>query len=171
MTGGSGGGTPVSGGGIYTYTFSPSTSDVDRLRLMLGDTDVSNGGANCIFADQELTYFNTEGNGNWHLAAHHACVAAASKYSQMADKTLGPMSIKYGQIAESFRKQAKEEFDNATNSANVSPQPYSFTTSAAPRDRSLEDGTTLAVPAKFYRDEYENYADQSADNNREHWSF
>jgi hypothetical protein len=155
----------------YTYGYDPTNSDVDRLRLMLGDTDVSSSGANAMFADEELDYFNAEGNGNWHLAAHHACVAAASKYSQMADKTLGPMSIKYGQIADSFRKQAVEEFGNATNSANVSPQPYSFTTSAAPRDRSLENGTTLAVPAKFYRDMQENYGDEGSDGDREHWSF
>jgi hypothetical protein len=155
----------------YSYGYDPSNNDVDRLRLMLGDTDVSSTGANAMFADEELTYFNAEGNGNWHLAAHHACVAAASKYSQMADKTLGPMSIKYGQIADSFRKQAVEEFGNATNSANVSPQPYSFTTQSAPRDRSLEDGTTLAVPAQFYRDMEENYGDIGSDGDREHWSF
>ena len=156
----------------YTYTYAPSTVDVDRLRLLLGDTgNGSPSSTTCIFADEELEYFNDEGNGNWHLAAHHACVAAASKYSRMADKTLGPMSIKYGQMSESFRKQAQEEFGNATNSANVAPQPYSFTTSASPRDRSLEDGETLAVPAEFYRDMQENYGDTSSDDQREHWSF
>jgi hypothetical protein len=153
----------------YTYTYSPKTDDIDRLRLMLGDTgDGSPSAATCIFADEELDYFNDEGNGNWHLAAHHACVAAASKYARMADKTLGPMSIQYSQIAESYRKQAEEEFGNATNTANVSPEPYSFTQESG--ERNMEDELdNHKVPAKFYRDEYENHADSSSDDMRTHW--
>jgi hypothetical protein len=135
------------------------------MRLMLGDTDVSSSGANAIFCDEELAYFYTEGHGNSHLAAHHACVAAANKYSKLADRTLGPMSISYSQIAASFRAQAAEEFDNATNSANVSPEPYSFTSETGTRDTSLEDDTTLQVPAKFYRDQYE---DESSYGDRDH---
>jgi hypothetical protein len=127
------------------------------MRLMLGDTgDGSPSSTTCIFADEELAYFYTEGHGNPHLAAHHACVAAANKYSKMADRTLGPMSISYSQIADNYRKQAAEEFDNATNSANVSPEPYSFTSETGTRDTTLEDSSTLTVPAKFYRDQYEN---------------
>jgi hypothetical protein len=70
----------------------------------------------------------------------------------MADKTLGPMAIRYSQIAASYRAQACAEMENATNSANVAPEPYSFTTEVGPRDHSLEDAETLAVPAEFYRD-------------------
>jgi hypothetical protein len=172
MSGGSGGGTPVSSSGTYTYTFSPSTNFIDQLRLMLGDTGDGNPSVStCIFADEELNYFETEGHGNAHLSAHHACVAAAAKYSKLADKTLGPMSIQYSQIAAAFKTQAKEEFDNATNSANVSPQPYSFTTEDGDRDRSLEDGTTKKVPAEFYRDMEEDYGDiASEDDLRIHWT-
>lgn len=156
----------------YTYSYSPSSDDVDRLRLMLGDTDVSSGGVNAIFCDEELEYFITEGHGNSHLAAHHACVAASAKYSKLADRTLGPMSISYSQLSASFRAQAQEEFDNATNSSNVSPMPYSFTQQTGDRDRSLEDDTTLQVPAKFHRDQYENSGDgtASSDELREHWT-
>ena len=149
----------------YTYTYSPKTDDIDKLRLLLGDTDVSNSGANALFCDEELDYFNEEGGGNWHLAAHHACVAAASKYSRMADRTLGPMSISYSQLSENFRKQAEEEFGNATNSASVSPEPYSFTSETGTRDTSLEDDTTVQVPAKFYRDQYE---DETSYGDRDH---
>jgi hypothetical protein len=154
----------------YTYTYAPATVDVDRLRLMLGDTGGGSPSAStCMFCDEELEYFNDEGNGNWHLAAHHACVAAASKYSQLANKTLGPMSIQYSGIADSFRKQAVEEFGNATNSANVSPQPYSFTSETGYRDIYEEQGD-LKVPPFFNRDEDDNDADMtSADEQREHW--
>jgi hypothetical protein len=79
------------------------------------------------------------------------------------------MSIQYSGIAESFRKQAVEEFGNATNSANVSPQPYSFTSETGYRDYYEEQGD-LKVPPFFNRDEDDNDSDMtSADDQREHW--
>ena len=157
---GTGSGVPV--GPTWTYTYNPLTNEVDEMRLMLGDT--GNGtpsSSSCIFADQEILYFVEQGHGNMHLAAHHACVAAASKYSQMADKTLGPMSIKYSAISEAYRLQAIEEFDNATNSANVSPSPYSFTSETGQRDIGDEQGN-LKVPPFFNRNEMSNYSDTVA---------
>jgi hypothetical protein len=158
----------------YTYTYAPSSDDVDRMRLMLGDTgNGSPSATTCIFSDEEMEYFVTEGHGNNHLAAHHACVAAASKFSQMADRTLGPMSISYGKIADSFRAQAVEEFGNATNSANVAPTPYSFTQETGDRDINAEE-SDYKVPAFFIRNEDENYGDTvagSSDSERIHWSF
>ena len=153
----------------YTYGYD-FTDPVDLLRLMLGDTgNGSPSSTTCIFADEELEHFNDDGHGNMHLAAHHACVAAASKYSRLADKTLGPMSIQYSGIANAFRAQAEEEFGNATNTANVSPQPYSFTSEVGTRDIYDEQGD-LKVPAFFNRDEDDNDADMSsADDQREHW--
>lgn len=159
--------------GTYTYGFDPINSDTDKLRLLLGDTgDGSPSSTTCIFADEELAWFTQEGGGNWHLAAHHACVAAAGKYSKMADRTLGPMSISYSNLSASYRAQAKEEFDNATNSASVSPQPYSFTQETGDRDHEAESGDVLTVPAKFYRDQYENQGDNGSDSDelREHWT-
>ena len=154
----------------YAYTYAPSTASAtgqrDLMRLMLGDMGGgSPSSTTCIFCDEELAYFYTEGHGNAHLAAHHACVAAANLFSQKADRTLGPMSISYSQIAASYRAQAAEEFDNATNSANVSPEPYSFTSQTGDRDTTLEDSSTLSVPAKFYRDQYE---DGESTEDREH---
>ena len=157
----------------YTYSYAPGTSSSDGqrdlMRLMLGDTTLGTAGADAIFCDEELAWFWTEGHGNPHLAAHHACVAAASKYSQLADKTLGPMSIKYSGIAESFRQQAVEEFGNATNSANVSPVPYSFTSETGDRD-IYEEQSELKVPAFFNRNQDDNEADSTAED-RTHWSF
>lgn len=157
---GSNTGTPA--GPTWTYTYSPLTNEVDEMRLMLGDTGNGNPSqSTCIFADQEILYFVDQGHGNTHLAAHHACVAAASKYSQMADKTLGPMSIKYSEISNAYRLQAIEEFDNATNSANVSPSPYSFTSETGQRDVYDEQGN-LKVPPFFNRNEMSNYSDTDA---------
>jgi hypothetical protein len=157
----------------YTYTYAPSAATAagqrDMMRLMLGDTgDGSPSGTSCTFCDEELAYFWSEGFGNAHLAAHHACVAAASKFSRLADKTLGPMSISYSQIAASYRAQAEEEFGNATNSANVAPSPYSFTSEEGDRDIESEQGD-LKVPAFYNRNDDENDTDSTADDQRVHW--
>jgi hypothetical protein len=158
-------GVPV--GPTWTYTYNPLTNEVDEMRLLIGDTGNGNPSKDtCIFADQEILYFIDQGHGSEHLAAHHAFSAAASKYSQMADKTLGPMSIKYSEISENYRKQAIIEFENATNSADVTPQPYSFTAESGERDIESEQ-TNHKVPAEFFRGEYENHVDAyDAETNR-----
>jgi hypothetical protein len=153
----------------YTYTFDPTNDETDRMRLLLGDTgDGSPSASTCIFADEEYTWFITEGKGN-----DHACIAAASKYSKLADKTLGPMSISYSQIAGNFQKQAEEELRNATYEYTVTPVPYSFTAETGDRDIDAEE-SDYKVPAFFIRNEDENYGDTvagSGDSERIHWSF
>lgn len=153
-------GTPA--GPTYTYTYSPLTNDVDRMRLMLGDTGDGNPSKEtCVFADQEILYFVDEADGNYNMAAYYACLAEASKYSKMADKSLGPMSIKYSEIADSYRAQALYWFDNATNRKNVNAIPYSFTSLLGVRDIPEEQGN-LKVPPFFNRDMEANYGNSSA---------
>jgi hypothetical protein len=158
----------------YTYTYAPTSSETDRLRLLMGDTgDGTPSASTCIFADEEYAWFISEGKGNDHLAAHHACTAAAGKYAKMADKTLGPMSISYSQLSANFLAQAAEELRHATYDYTVTPVPYSFTAGSATRDiESEEDNHT--VPAFFIRNEDENYGDTvagSGDSERVHWNF
>jgi hypothetical protein len=158
----------------YTYTFAPTTDETDRLRLLLGDTgDGTPSSTTCIFADEEYEWFISEGKGNDHLAAHHACSAAASKYSKLADKTLGPMSISYSGLSANFTRQAEQELRHATYEYTVTPVPYSFTSETGDRDIESEEDD-YKVPAFFIRNEDENYGDTvagSGDSERVHWSF
>ena len=158
----------------YTYGNDPINDETDRMRLIIGDTgDGSPSSTTCIFSDEEFAWFIQEGKGNDHLAAHHACLAAAGKYSRLADKTLGPMSISYSQIAANYQKQAAEEIINATYEYTVTPVPYSFTAETGDRDIESEEDDHK-VPAFFIRNEDENYGDTvagSGDSERIHWSF
>ena len=149
----------------YTYTYAPDTDEIDRMRLLLGDTDVSSSGANAQFCDEELQYFFDENGDNAYLACSDACLSAAGKYSSKADRTLGPMSIEYSQIAASYRAQAAAFADSGTNGFSSTPEPYSFTSETGTRDTTLEDASTLQVPAKFYRDQYD---DETAYDDRSH---
>jgi hypothetical protein len=152
----------------YTYTYLPDSDEIDRMRLLLGDTDVSNSGANAQFCDEELQYFFDHAGDNAYMACHDACLSAAGKYSSKADRTLGPMSISYSQIADSYRAQAEAFMSEGMNHASSTPEPYSFTSETGTRDRTLEDGSTLQVPAEFYRDQYDD-EELSGDRTHSDW--
>lgn len=96
----------------FTYTNSPKTSTVDALRLLLGDVDA----ANSVFSNEELEYFSSMDT-NKFMVAYHACQSAAAKFSQLSDKSLGPMNVSYSQVAESFRKQAEVFYATANRKA------------------------------------------------------
>ena len=57
------------------------TTDVGKVRLLIGDTDV----ANEVFTDAEINYFLTKNSSNINLAAADALEAWASKYAASPD--------------------------------------------------------------------------------------
>ena len=67
------------------------TNDVGKIRLIIGDTDVSPA-SDAVFTDEELTYFFTT-MGSINLAAAMALKAWAAKY------TASPDSEKIGDYA------------------------------------------------------------------------
>ncbi len=44
---------------MATYTYSGPTSDVEKVRLRIGDTDVSGSATTAVFSDEEIQYFVT----------------------------------------------------------------------------------------------------------------
>ena len=62
-----------------TYTYDPSDPDlVTRLRGEIGDTNVSNGGVDAIFSDEQLLlFYNEEGDYNMALARIYEVLAAS----------------------------------------------------------------------------------------------
>ena len=60
------------------------TTDVGKVRLKIGDTDVTPA-SDAVFTDEELTLFLTEHSSNINLAAADALEAWAAKYGASAD--------------------------------------------------------------------------------------
>jgi len=56
-------------------------TDVEKVRLTIGDTDP----ANYVFTDEEITYFLTENSNSIALAAADALEAWAAKYAANTD--------------------------------------------------------------------------------------
>ena len=86
-----------------TLTYDITTT-VGKIRLIIGDTDVTDA----VFTDEELTYFLTENSNNVNLAAADALEAWIAKYTTSPDaEKIGDYS--YSQkIVEHMNKLAKE---------------------------------------------------------------
>lgn len=76
----------------YSYSGDPSTRPVDKVRFLIGDKDMSNA----VFTDSEIEFMLTEQGGNAYYAGADLAATQAGSYSSLADKTVGPLSIRYG---------------------------------------------------------------------------
>ena len=57
------------------------TNNIGKVRLMIGDTDITNA----VFTDEEITYFLTANSENLNLAAADALEAWIAKYAAAPD--------------------------------------------------------------------------------------
>lgn len=86
----------------YTYSGDPNTSPKDAVRFYLHDR----GPDTWLFSDEEIEFMlATQGN-IWGAAAELAIVQS-TKYTDMRDKTVGPLSIRYGEVANRWLELAK----------------------------------------------------------------
>lgn len=93
----------------WSYSGDPSTRDEDAIRFEIGDTDEDDQ----LLSDEEIAYaISIAGTGL--AGAAYCCEVLARKFSREADFTLGPLSIKAGQRAETFGAMAKELKAKAT---------------------------------------------------------
>lgn len=89
----------------WTYSGDPATSDRDKVRFLIGDTDSTDQ----LLQDAEIAYVITEAGGSIYQAAHDAAYAVASKFSRMAtSKSVGDLSLSYSDRAKAFFDLANE---------------------------------------------------------------
>lgn len=77
-----------------TYSGDPSTTDKDALRFLLSDTS-----APWLFTDEEIQYM-IDNHGSIYNAGVELSLVMVSRYTDKKNKTVGPLSINYGDIAE-----------------------------------------------------------------------
>src|SRR3990167_3771468 len=77
-------------------------TDLEKLRLAVGDTDVSDSGANAIFKDAELNYFLSEESSVIANAALRACYAAMAKFARAYDFETDGQKFARSQMYEAF---------------------------------------------------------------------
>ena len=128
----------------WTYT-AALTSDLERVRFLIGDTDTNDQ----QLQDAEIDWVNTQ-TGNVYMAAAKCCRALAAKYSRQADSAVGDLSVKKSQRAKAYLDLAKKlELDGATNSP-----PYTGGISVADK-QTYEEDSDIPAP-KFFTDMQKN---------------
>ena len=77
-------------------------TNLEKLRLAIGDTDVSSSGANAVFKDAELNYFLSEESNNITNAALRACYAAMARFARAYDFETDGQKFARSQMYEAF---------------------------------------------------------------------
>lgn len=115
----------------YTYTNSPGTDEVDRARLILGDTLSTDP----LLTDEEIQFFIDESD-NFYYAMYMAALSISSKFSRLVDKTIGETSIKYSQRSKQYEELAAKLKAKALSST-ITPSPYCYTATDDAPDRAF----------------------------------
>lgn len=90
--------------GPATYSGDPSSSDLDQVRFLLGDTDVS--GDSALFSNAEIAWgISVWGPlfGSNILVAAQLAENAAAQYAQQASYSADGVSVTFGPIGDSLR--------------------------------------------------------------------
>ncbi len=72
----------------FTYSGDPSSSEVERLRFLLMDTNEDS----YLFSDEELEYLVSEYGDNEDMLLFWAFTQAATKFAYQIKRSLGPQS-------------------------------------------------------------------------------
>lgn len=76
-----------------TYSGDPTTSPVDEVRFLVGDTDPNAW----LMTDGEVAYTLRQAGGDPHAAAIRACEGILAKLARCRDETVGSVSISFSQ--------------------------------------------------------------------------
>jgi hypothetical protein len=90
----------------WTYSGDPSNSALDEVRFLVGDVDEHRQ----QIADEEINYVlsvHADTGGSNYIAAAVVAEAIAARYSQKANKSVGGLSISYGEQRNSYLELAK----------------------------------------------------------------
>ena len=130
----------------WTYGNDPSNSDLDAVRLLLGDTDSSKP----QMSDEELNYFISEYT-TVQMAASMAARSLASKYARLVTKEVGDLRIEYSDLYRHYLDLAGSLLEQA---ALEGASPFLGGYSTSDKD-TLYDDTTKVQPY-FIRDQFDD---------------
>lgn len=87
----------------FTWTGDPSASTIEKIRFEVGDTD----SLHPKFTDAEINYVVSQEFGVFRSAAR-LCDILAIKYSDGADRTMGPLQVRLSQRVVQYQTKAME---------------------------------------------------------------
>ena len=126
----------------WSYSGNPASSTRDKVRWLIGDTDTS---------DQQLSNEEIDAalvaSGNDPYTAAISCVEALiAKYSRKVTKSMGDLSINYGDIVANYRSLLGDIRRRATLQLCT---PYAGGISIA--DKEIDEADSDRVQPSFYK--------------------
>lgn len=122
----------------FSYDTTLAT-DKDKVRLFIGDTDSTQP----LLQDEEIISLLAM-FGSVAVASSTACKNIAARFARYADRVTGDISVRYSQIAETYRALA-DEIKTSLSALNA-PMPYAGGISHADK-RAREEDTDRVRPA------------------------
>ena len=143
-----------------TWSFNESlSSDVDKVRLKLGDTDTSDQ----ILQNETISALLTQHSDDIDLATIACCRAIIAKYNRALDRSAAGMSANRSIIVDNYRDLLKELIQaNRGNSGAV----YSGSFSRS-RKETIEDDSDFILP--FAREGEFDYPGTGQNNRDPDW--
>ena len=133
----------------WTYSGDPATNARDSIRFLMGDTDTNDQ----LINDEEIAWINNQLTGSdtattaLYNAAYRGCITIASKFSRLADQSVGDLKVSMSQKAKAYRDQATELLELAGREGSV-PTPYAGGITIT--DKEIDwDNTDLVRPGFF----------------------
>lgn len=145
----------------WTYSGDPATSARDSIRFLVGDTDTNDQ----LISDEEIAWTNEQVAGSatattdLYTAAYRVMVAIASKFSRLANQSMGDMRVDLAQKADNARTQA-EQLRQLAQRENLTPVPYAGGISVA--DKNVDRADSDRVGPFFTTGQFANTTDYGA---------
>lgn len=122
----------------WSYSGNPSSSSRDKVRFLIGDTDSTDQ----LLTDAEVDYTLTVYT-DAYLAGAMCSDVLAAKWSRLADKSVGSLSISYSQRQKNMAELAQRlRRMSATLSSTVAP--YAGGISVSDKESQEEDDDRTA---------------------------
>lgn len=84
----------------WSYSGNPAFSTRDKVRFLIGDTDTTDQ----QLSNEEIDAALVDASSNPYVAAIICTEALISHYARLCNKSVGDLSISYGNIANNYRK-------------------------------------------------------------------
>lgn len=134
----------------WTYSGDPATSVRDKVRFLVGDTDTTSQ----EMTDAEVDAMIADAANEPYAAAIACAYALASKYARKVDKSIGDLSISWGQVAKGYRDLVQQLRIQAAGAAGVLA-PYAGGISVSDKEGDREDSDRVQPHFRTNLHDYE----------------
>ena len=139
----------------WTYGGNPAASALAAIRFLTGDTDTNDQ----LINDEEIAWTNNQVTGSdtattaLYEVSYRVMIAIASKFSRLADQSVGDLKVDMFQKATNAREQAALLKQQALREGNT-PTPYAGGISVS--DKEIDEENSDIVQPYFSRGQWTN---------------